>query len=64
MLTEICNECGESVKTGTGLFVNRVIDLNKVEDRVLMEKPFPEGDFICPLCEEIEQGHQKEYSGS
>jgi hypothetical protein len=49
MLTEICNECGKSVKVGTGLFVNRVIDLNEVEDRVLMEKPFPKGDFICPL---------------
>ncbi len=64
MLTEICNECGKSVKVGTGLFVNRVIDLNELEDRVLMEKPFPEGDFICPLCEEIEQEHQKEYAGN
>ena len=32
--------------------------------RVLMEKPFPDGDFICSLCEEIEQEYQKEYAGN
>lgn len=64
MLKEICNECGRSVNLGTGLFVNRVIDFNEVKDRVLMQKPFPEGDFICPLCEENEQGYKKNYAGN
>ncbi len=49
---EICNECGESVKFGTGLFVNRVIDFNSEDEREEFGKPFPKGDFICPLCEE------------
>lgn len=52
MKKEICNECGRSVKFGTGLFVNRVIDFNKYKDRVEMFKPFPEGEFICAECEE------------
>lgn len=64
MPTEICNECGESVKLGTGLFVNRIIDLNEIEDRVLMNKPFPSGYFICPLCEETEKKYQKKYAGN
>lgn len=48
---EICNECGKSVKFGTGLFVNRVIDLNSPIDRKEFGKPFPKGDFICSICE-------------
>ncbi len=52
MEIEICNECGKSVKFGSGLYVNRVIDLNDYEDRIEMLKPFPEGEFICPECEE------------
>lgn len=64
MPTDICNECGESVQLGTGLFVNRVIDLNEIEERVLMKKPFPAGYFICPLCEEIEQEYPKQYAGN
>ena len=55
---EICNECGRNVKWGSGLFVNRVFDLNETEDRIEMNKPFPEGDYMCPECEEkiIEEG--------
>lgn len=45
-----CNECGKSVKLGSGRYVNRVPDLNKYEDRLEMQKPFPEGDFICIEC--------------
>jgi len=33
-MNETCNECGESVASGSGRFVNRVIDLNETEDRV------------------------------
>jgi len=65
MCEEICNECGRSVKFGSGLFVNRVVSLNDVETRIEMDKPFPEGDFICPECEILIQeisrswGHKK-----
>ena len=52
MTTEICNECGQSVKIGSGLFVNRIPDLNDKETRIEMGKPFPEGDFICVVCDE------------
>ena len=52
ILVEKCNECGRSVKIGSGLFVGRVIDLNDVDFRKYMNKPFPEGDFICLECDE------------
>lgn len=48
---EICNECGNSVKWGSGKFVNRVVDFNTKKDRINMGKPFPQGDFICEECE-------------
>lgn len=53
MTIEICNECGKNVAVGTGLFVNRVIDLNDKNMRVEMGKPFPEGDYICINCENL-----------
>ena len=52
MIIEICNECGRSVKIGSGLFINRVIDLDEFETRVEMNKPFPKGDFMCRECDE------------
>lgn len=52
MEKEICNECGNSVKFGSGLFVNRIPDFNEYEDRVEMNKPFPEGEFMCVECDE------------
>jgi len=48
---EICNECGRSVKPGSGLFVNRVPDLNDYQTRVEMGKPFPEGGYVCAECD-------------
>ena len=48
---EICNECGRSVKMGSGLFVDRVIDLDDYETRFDMGKPYPEGDYMCRECE-------------
>ena len=51
-MSEICNECGRSVKAGSGLFVNRVPDLNDIETRKAGNKPYPEGDYICRECEE------------
>ncbi|MBC8490153.1 MAG: hypothetical protein H8D45_29390 [Bacteroidetes bacterium] len=52
MKMETCNECGRSVKMGSGFFVNRIYDLNDIEARIEMEKPYPDGDFICILCDE------------
>jgi len=49
--SEICNECGKSVKFGTGLFVNRVPDFNDKSTRVSMGKPFPIGEYICSICD-------------
>ncbi|MBP8960341.1 MAG: hypothetical protein KBG40_07950 [Bacteroidales bacterium] len=49
---EICNECGKSVKAGSGLFVNRIHDFNNYEARIEMQKPFPEGAYICIECYE------------
>jgi len=51
MTIEICNECGRSVKWGSGFFVNRVVDFNDTEYRIEMGKPFPKGDFICIECD-------------
>jgi hypothetical protein len=49
---EICNECGRSVKWGSGFYVNRVIDFNDYELRKEMLKPYPEGGYICSECDE------------
>jgi hypothetical protein len=49
--SEICNECGQSVRAGSGKFINRVIDLNGYTTRKGMGKPHPEGDYICADCE-------------
>ncbi len=51
-MSEICNECGRSVKLGSGRFVNRVADFNGPDERRAMGKPFPEGDFVCAGCDE------------
>ena len=49
---EICNECGRDVSWNSGLFVNRVLDLDDYETRKKMNKPFPGGNYICRECEE------------
>jgi len=48
---EICNECGRSVAFGSGWFVNRVPDLDTIEERREAGKPFPEGGWLCAECE-------------
>ena len=48
---EICNECGESVKMGSGKRINRIPDCNTEEQRNEMGKPYPEGDFMCADCD-------------
>ena len=52
MQPDICNECGKSVRAGTGLFVNRISDFNDFETRKEMGKPFPNGEYICATCNE------------
>jgi hypothetical protein len=53
MEREICNECGKSVKVGSGRFVNRIIDLNDFETKIEMGKPYATGEFICSDCDEL-----------
>jgi len=48
---EICNECGRNVNFSSGLFVNRILDLDNYKTRKEMNKPFPKGDYICRECE-------------
>lgn len=63
MKNEICNECGKSVSFGSGLYVNRVLDFNPESDRKEFGKPFPKGDFICPICEDdISSKIQREHA--
>jgi len=48
---ELCNECDLPVAWGSGRFVNRVPDLNDVEVRCDMGKPYPAGDYLCEECD-------------
>lgn len=48
---EICNECGQSVKWGSGNFINRIPDFNSPEERHEMGKPYPYGAFMCAECD-------------
>lgn len=50
--SQICNECGKRVNAGTGLFVNRVSDMNDETTRISMGKPFPIGEYICSVCDD------------
>ena len=52
-LVEICNHCGKSVSFGSGLFVNRVPDLNDIDTRIVNNLEYPEGDFVCIICDTI-----------
>jgi len=54
---EICFECGQEVSWGSGRYINRVVDLDTLEERKIAGKRFPEGDFICAECVER---HSKE----
>ena len=48
---EICNHCGRSVKFGSGLFVNRIPDINNIATRINNNLNYPEGDFVCIECD-------------
>jgi transposase-like protein len=51
-MTEICYECGESVKFGSGKFVNRIPSCDTPEIRKRNGAEFPEGDYLCAECEQ------------
>lgn len=51
-MTETCNECGRYVARGSGRFVNRIPDMNSVEERKELGRPYPEGDYVCAECGE------------
>ena len=51
-IVEICNHCGRSVELGSGLFVNRVPDFNDIESSIANNLLYPEGDFVCILCDQ------------
>jgi hypothetical protein len=52
-LVEICNHCGKSVSFGSGLFVNRIPDFNDIDTRIANNLEYPEGDFVCIICDTI-----------
>lgn len=50
-MKEICSLCGRSVAQGSGLFVDRVFDADSEEEGRELERPFPEGGYICRECD-------------
>lgn len=52
ILVEVCNHCGNSVKIGSGKFVNRVPDFNSIATRIANNLTFPMGDFVCEECDQ------------
>lgn len=54
---QVCAECGDSVRPGSGKFANRVPILDGFPERVKQNRPYPEGTYICHECErKIERG--------
>jgi len=56
-MKEICNECGHSVKMGSGRCINRIPSGDDYKTHVDMGKQFPEGEFMCRQCEINEYGY-------
>ena len=50
---EVCNHCGKSVSFVSGLFVNRVPDLNDISTRISNGLKYHLGDFICRDCDKL-----------
>lgn len=48
---QVCAECGDSVKHGSGKFANRVPILDDFQERIRQNRPHPEGAYICCECE-------------
>ena len=52
MKKQSCVECGQSVRFGSGLYVNRIPVLDDYQTKVDNGRPFPRGEWICINCEE------------
>ena len=48
--SQICLECGKSVKPGSGKWVNRVHSGSGLERHKEMGYPYPWGEYICEEC--------------
>lgn len=48
---QLCCECGESVKAGSGRFVNRVGVFDNYETRKEQGRAYPLGSFVCAECD-------------
>ena len=55
-MSQICYECGESVKMGSGKFVNRIPTGNTYEENKDMNCAFPRGEYVCADCDEKIRG--------
>jgi len=51
MNIQICCECGDSVKFGSGKFVNRANVLDNFDTRKENGYPYPQGEYICAECD-------------
>jgi hypothetical protein len=49
--TDICVECGMSVRPGSGKFVNRIPVLDDYQVKVEGGRKFPFGEWICDECD-------------
>jgi len=48
---QVCYECGDSVKAGSGKFVNRIPSFSNYVERIDMGVAHPEGSFLCEECD-------------
>ncbi|HAB54734.1 MAG: hypothetical protein A2315_04745 [Ignavibacteria bacterium RIFOXYB2_FULL_35_12] len=58
IINQFCNHCGRSVKLGSGMFVNRIPDMNDLITRISNKRKFPKGDFVCIECDEHSERNQ------
>lgn len=50
---EICNHCGKPVSFGSGLFINRIPDLNDISIRFDNGLKYPLGNLVCRVCDKL-----------
>ncbi len=50
---KICNHCCSRVSFSSGLFVNKVPDLNDISTRISNGLKFPLGDFVCRVYDKL-----------
>jgi len=58
-MSEVCYECGKSVKFGSGKFVNRIPSLDTEKEREEMGTPYPQGEWLCEMCDMRADGEGK-----